>query len=192
MQKFFKLFYIISIVEKILSSGALYFARKGEFDSVIQLIRKNTKRIQINEVDRECRTILSYASEKGDPNLTRLCLTLKADPRISDKNGVSPLMYSSKNGNTECTETISSTLLGRESINFLDKEGWTALMHGARFGRRCDVIILLRKGADKTLKNKENLDSRAIARINGWKELSIYIKEYTNGDVKAIKKELRK
>ncbi len=170
-------------VERILSSGVVYFARKGEFDIVKQLIRDNIKQILINEVDKEGRTVLSYASEKGDLNLIKLSLALKADPLVCDKNGVSPLMYSAKNGNAECTAEICSNKIGKKGINFLDKEGWSALMYAARYGRRRDITILLKNGADRALKNKENLDARAVARMSGWAELSVYIKEYTTNKV---------
>lgn len=181
-------------MEKILSSGVIYFAKSGDFDSVKRLVRKNISVINIDEVDTDKRTVLSYASEKGDLNSVRMCLRLGANPQLSDKNKVTPLMYSLKNGNTNCTNEIISRYRGKESINFVDKEGWTALMYGAQNGRRRDIELLLENGADKTLKNNENLDARAVARLNGWSSISSYIEKYgrKTHDIDLIKRLGRK
>ncbi|MEM0201165.1 MAG: ankyrin repeat domain-containing protein [Candidatus Micrarchaeaceae archaeon] len=165
-------------MEKILSAGILHFAKNGDFLSVLQLIKKNPTDININEKSTEGRTVISYVAEKGDLNIANTLLKFKANSYLYDKIGMTPLMYSSKNGNTEITRVILSDSNGMKSIDLQDNYGYTALMHAASLGRRRDVELLLNNNANKELKNKDNLTAMDVARVNGWIFLSEYIKKH--------------
>ena len=162
-------------MEKIINGGALHFARIGEFNSVLAIISRNLNQIDINSKDREGRTIASYAAEYGSVQGLKIAIKLNADIELPDKNLLTPLMYSAKNGNIGCSNLI---LLKDINIDAIDKNGWTALMHAAANGRTQDVKLLLDKGAKKEIKNDEHLSAAAIAKLHGWKELHLFIKEF--------------
>ena len=172
-------------MEKILIGGVLYFARNGDLESASAMIGRNKEKIAINEQDNNKRTFLSYAAENGSINSVRLALSLKADPDICDKTGMTALMYSTKNGNTNCTVELLAKI---KNVDVLDKNGWSALMHAAAGGRRMDVMLLLKRGALKELKNNENLNAAAIAHIYGWKELHTFIKNYGKENRRGLEK----
>ncbi len=162
-------------MEKIINGGALHFARVQEFNSVVSIIRRNLDQIDINSKDREGRTIASYAAEYGNLQGLKIAIKLNANLELSDKNLLTPLMYSARNGNIGCSNLI---LIGIRNIDAVDKNGWTALMHAAANGRTQDVKLLLDKGAKKDIKNDEHLNAAAVAKLHGWKELHLFIKEF--------------
>ena len=183
-------------MEKILDKGVLFFARKGDLNSATTIIKRNTD-IDINMQDRYGRTFLSYASEIGSLSEIILAKKRDANPNIADKNGLTPLMYSAMNGYTRCSEELVFMIKDKKIINVIDNEGNTALMHAAKHGRTRDVLLLLRSGADKSIKNLENLTASSIARLYGWIELSKIIKRYSTDltiykNIKTLQNEVRK
>ena len=53
-------------------------------------------------------------------------------------------------------------------MNAIDKDGWTALMHAARYGRYDAADILLKNGADHTIKDESGNTAQSIAELIGF------------------------
>ena len=84
-----------------------------------------------------------------------------------DKNGGTPLMYASYNGNTEAVELL---LKNEAKIDIKNNDGWTALMFASEMGRKDIVELLLKDKANSNIQNNDGKTALMLASINRHKE----------------------
>lgn len=106
-----------------------------------------------NEQDGLGNTALYFAVDNGRDAIAKILLDHGADPNgISTLSRITPLMVAASRGDTTATRLL---LAKRANLNFQNKYGVTALMGAAAECREKIVELLLRNGADTTLKNDE-------------------------------------
>ncbi|MGN1308266.1 MAG: ankyrin repeat domain-containing protein [Akkermansia sp.] len=94
--------------------------------------------------------LLKHYAGKNGVSMTRLMLTLGADPETKTKNGYTPLMWAAAQGH----EAVVRLLLDKGAdIEAKDNFGYTPLMWAAKNGHEAVVRLLLAKGADVEAKD---------------------------------------
>jgi ankyrin repeat protein len=108
-----------------------------------------------------------HSSWISDKNRFIYASYFKPDFNFQGNEGISPIMYASRNGNK-----FLALFLIRKSVklDLQDKSGKTALMYAARRGQKDIVSLLIDKGADITLKDKEGNDALSWAEKFGEKD----------------------
>ena len=103
-----------------------------------------TSRSAIDEVDATGRTMLSWASQKGDNTTVVELLDCGADPNRTDSSGASCLHYAVLGDSGSCVRLL---LASKAESEVKDQDGWTPLAHAAM--RISGVFeVLLEFGAD--------------------------------------------
>jgi len=145
---------LLYIIEKNDSSG-WWKARVGDVTGLIPS----------NYVDEHTETIenpLHEAAKRGNFDFLTECLTNKISVNGFDKSGSTALHWAAYSGHLECVIQLLNT--PRVSIDVQNKLGDTAL-HNAAWKGHADIIEeLLRKGANKDLKNNDNKKPYDMAR----------------------------
>ena len=103
-----------------------------------------TSRSAINEVDATGRTVLSWASQKGDDTTVAELLTCGADPNITDYSGVSSLHNAVLGFNENCVRLL---LASKAELEVKDSDGRTPLALAATHSSGV-FNVLLEFGAD--------------------------------------------
>ncbi len=99
------------------------------------------------------------AVEQDDPQAVIGAVLAGADVNARSQDGYTPLMYAVARGNAG---VIQEVLSGGADINAQSSTGWTALMFAAK-GNSNAIEILLKAGANKTLKNDAGQNAYDIA-----------------------------
>jgi uncharacterized protein len=123
---------------------------KGDAKKLLSLLRKGA---DPNRADRGGRTALMNAAIDGKEEMVRTLLQYGADPNIQDRLGYSALHFASQNFHVA---TVELFLNNGAQVNVQDNIGNTPLFRAVMNSKgRGDVIrLLLKAGADRTLKNK--------------------------------------
>ncbi len=108
--------------------------------------------------------LLLAVSRKSDP-VVNLLLNNGADVDIPNINGFTPLMAA-----TDDTELVELLLEHGANVNHQDKQGDSALILAAEFGRAATVQILLDSGADVSIRNDDGKTASQIASEKGHAE----------------------
>ena len=103
-----------------------------------------TPRSAIDEVDATGRTILSWASQKGDNTIIAELLDCGADPNRTDMSGTSCLHYAVVGSSENCVRLL---LASKAEMEVKDSDGRTPLLHAALRSSGL-VKFLLEFGAD--------------------------------------------
>jgi ankyrin repeat protein len=111
-------------------------------------------------------------------NVKEIKTLLSTNPDLfgaRDKSGFNLLML----GAICSSKPVMAVLLGRlyAQINDADEEGYTALMHAAKYGNMDAVQSLMNYGANIMMRNKEGDTAFKIAKKAGYKEISDFLKE---------------
>ena len=121
-----------------------------------------TPRSAIDEVDATGRTILSWASQKGDDTTVAELLACGADPNIIDSCGISCLHYAVLGSSENCVRLL---LASRAELEAKDIDGMTPLAWAAR--RSLGLFeILLEFGADMETQNHDEQRSIHHASVS--------------------------
>ena len=109
------------------------------------LDRNNYERRYIDAKDKDGRTPLSLASEKGHEAIARLLLTTgKVDVDAKDKSGWTPLSWASRNGHEAVVRLLLT--MGKVDVNVKDIFGQTPLSWASKNGHEAVVRLLLTMG----------------------------------------------
>ena len=103
-----------------------------------------TPRSAIDEVDATGRTILSWASQKGDDTTVAELLACGADPNIIDSSGMSSSHYAVLGCVENCVRLLFAS---KAELEVKDADGRTPLAYAARRGLG-GIKVLLEFGAD--------------------------------------------
>ncbi|MCY3974115.1 MAG: ankyrin repeat domain-containing protein [Simkaniaceae bacterium] len=180
-------------------SGARPEAPRGNPEALFEAVRKcriddvkrqlpSSETGDINVRNREERTPLIEASRSGSRDIVTFLVERKADPDLSDKGGLTALMWAARRGDEVITRILlrygavrSLTTEGDNTAhipaflptgtNLTDEKGWTALIWACWEGHVGVVTLLLASGADTLIADKEGWTALACASYEGHVEI---------------------
>lgn len=113
-------------------------------------------------------TPLHWAAHQGATQSLRLLLRNHADPKLKTHKGYTAVHFAALGPKPEL---IQELIEAGVAIDELDAEGNTALHLAARAGKSKGVAVLLKLGAQPSLKNKKGKTPQALARNDAIREL---------------------
>lgn len=125
------------------------------------------------EADRE----LLSASRAGDWQRVKYVSFFKPDINAIDEIGMTPLMYSARNGNREI---LSMLLKSGATVDAKDKSGKTALMFAARRGHKEIISLLLDYEADIDLEDNDKFTAISWAEKFGQKGIADFLQRLSD------------
>ncbi|NXP09324.1 ASZ1 protein, partial [Thinocorus orbignyianus] len=111
----------------------------------------------------------AHASEENILKTVELLLSRNADPNVTCRKQMTPLMYAARKG---YTQVVALLVAYGSHINTQDENGYSALMWAAQHGHKSVIFKLLELGADKNLQTKDEKTAAELAKIN--KRLEVY------------------
>eukprot|EP01125_Pyxidicula_operculata_P017387 TRINITY_DN6085_c0_g1_i1.p1 TRINITY_DN6085_c0_g1~~TRINITY_DN6085_c0_g1_i1.p1 ORF type:complete len:191 (+),score=32.46 TRINITY_DN6085_c0_g1_i1:89-661(+) len=123
----------------------------GNFEVLKELVDKLSKdKVDlINYIDSEGASLLHLACRSSSKEtveyILKICPSLE---NVKDNEGATSLHWASTNGYDDIVDILNN------GINEQDKVGCTPLHYAASMNRSGCVDLLLKKGADKTIKNQ--------------------------------------
>lgn len=116
----------------------------------------------IQESSESVMNPLHEAAKRGNDAYLRECLANGVSPNGLDKAGSTPLHWAARGGHVECCQILLA--IPNIHVNVPNKLGDTAL-HGAAWKGNAEVVsMLLEKGADRTVKNKDGETAYNLAK----------------------------
>ncbi|HXG08425.1 MAG TPA: ankyrin repeat domain-containing protein [Gemmataceae bacterium] len=125
------------------------------------LIRRGA---DVNALNQEGRTALSFAAESGYYKLVRVLLSSGADPNVVSGRAESPIWYAAK---SKDSRVIAALLAAGAECDRTGRSKTTALFIAAREGNEDGVKLLLSAGADPGYPNPEGVTPVEAARNGG-------------------------
>ncbi|THZ44093.1 hypothetical protein D6C87_03845 [Aureobasidium pullulans] len=111
-------------------------------------------RPQLNTMDSDGRTPLSYAAGLNSLEAVRLLISAGADPNLASEakgyGGFTPLLCAASRGHEN---TVSVLIDNGANVRSKDREGRNALTHASECGSRAVTRLLLDRGADPNAKD---------------------------------------
>ena len=162
-----------------------------------------TPRFAIDQVDSLGRTLLSWASEKGDFTIVAQLLACGADPHVTDSSGLNSLHYAVKSSSEKCVRLLLVSKADPEARTIFG----TPLHYAAANGTLGALQALLEFGADVNVQGnagwrpihdaiaqdrphcfKQLLDAGAdvLIQIQGLTTLDISIAYNSHSSLKAL------
>ncbi|XP_071589807.1 ankyrin repeat, SAM and basic leucine zipper domain-containing protein 1 [Heliangelus exortis] len=108
------------------------------------------------------------ASEEKVLKTVELLLSRNADPNLTCRKQMTPLMYAARKG---YPQVVSLLVAHGSHINAQDENGYTALMWAAQQGHKNVILKLLELGADKNLQTRDEKTAADLAKINRHSEI---------------------
>ena len=144
---------------------------------IVELLLDHGADINIRDKDGKTALMLMYSHSLNEDNdITRLLLERGADTNIRDKNGKTALMYVLRSPTLE--DDLPLLLEHGADINNQDKMGKTALMYATEMGDVIAVILLLKYGANKDIRNGLRQTARDIAIARNRPDMVAVIDNY--------------
>lgn len=131
-----------------------------------EIVNKALKQgLDVDARDAEKRTLIMYAAFNGRAEVVKNLITAGADINAQDKIGTSVLMFAASGPSTP---TVQILLDAGAKINVVDNnEHFSALMWAAAEGQPDNVKLLLKNGADLTLKDVDGDTAESFAAKAG-------------------------
>lgn len=115
----------------------------------------------INVVGSNGWTALTIAAAKGNAELLQWLLARGADAQIRDVYRYTPMLRAVDNGYLNTAGILLA--LPDTDVNAQDEYDNTALHHAVSAGNRDMVALLLNKGANPDIKNRQDMSARELA-----------------------------
>ena len=139
---------------------ALTLALQNESFKVFAALMAS-RRLQVEARNKQDESPLMMAAIKGHVDAVRALIARDADV---NKTGWTPLHYAATGGKPEHVRIIALLLEHHAYIDATSPNGTTPLMMAAQYGSGDAVQLLLKEGADPTLKNQLGLTAIDFAR----------------------------
>ena len=117
---------------------------------IVDLLLKNGA--DVNAKDNKGRSILNYASYRGNKNLIPILIKNKVNINSKDRMGISPLHMASIHNKVEVVKIL---LNNGANVNISDNYRWTPLHWAVREGHKDVIKLLMSKDADFQIKNSD-------------------------------------
>ncbi len=125
-------------------------------------------------VDTTEKAAIIYAAGRGFPDIVKLLLDHGVDINARYGNDLTVLMWAagySDEAGTEDMEKVLALLLDRGArIDDQDNRGRTPLMIAAELNHTVAVELLLARGADKTLRDKQGKSAADLTNLTALRE----------------------
>ncbi len=138
-----------------LQQMALDFARKGETESLVEMIRHG---LPANLADAKGNSLLMLASYNGNTETTRVLLQAGADV---DRRKLGGAAFKG------CEEIVTLLVEHGADIDANNGGGMTPIMFAAMFGRTRVMELLKRHGASVKRRNCMGISVQWMARLSG-------------------------
>lgn len=120
-------------------------------------------------------SFLLVAAGKGELELVKAMLDSGADPNMTDRKGLTPLMYAARKDEPE----VIKVLLARGAdINAKDKSGWSALMVAIKKDHPEMARLLLDNGANPHIVDPTGWNALNLAAVEGYHEVARALLDY--------------
>ncbi|KFW67110.1 Ankyrin repeat, SAM and basic leucine zipper domain-containing protein 1, partial [Pygoscelis adeliae] len=110
----------------------------------------------------------AHASEENILKTVELLLSRNADPNLTCRRQMTPLMYAARKG---YPQVVALLVAHGSHINAQDDNGYSALIWAAQYGHKSVILKLLELGADKNLQTKDEKTAAELAKINKHSEI---------------------
>ncbi|KFQ03478.1 Ankyrin repeat, SAM and basic leucine zipper domain-containing protein 1, partial [Leptosomus discolor] len=110
----------------------------------------------------------AHASEENILKTVELLLSRNADPNLTCRRQMTPLMYAARKG---YPQVVALLVASGSDVNAQDENGYSALMWAAQHGHKSVIFTLLELGADKNLQTKDEKTAAELAKINNHSEI---------------------
>ncbi|KFP22566.1 Ankyrin repeat, SAM and basic leucine zipper domain-containing protein 1, partial [Egretta garzetta] len=110
----------------------------------------------------------AHASEENILKTVELLLSRNADPNLTCRRQMTPLMYAARKG---YPQVVAILVAHGSHINAQDENGYSALMWAAQHGHKSVIFKLLELGADKNLQTKDEKTAAELAKVNKHSEI---------------------
>ncbi|NXL93697.1 ASZ1 protein, partial [Alectura lathami] len=110
----------------------------------------------------------ALASEEKILKTVELLLSRNADPNLTCRRQMTPLMYAAEKG---YPHVVGLLVAHGSHINAQDENGYSALIWATQHGHKSVVIKLLELGADKNLQTNDEKTAAELAKVNKHSEI---------------------
>uniref|UniRef100_A0A8C8RK80 Ankyrin repeat, SAM and basic leucine zipper domain-containing protein 1 n=1 Tax=Pelusios castaneus TaxID=367368 RepID=A0A8C8RK80_9SAUR len=143
----------------------------------VELVRILLDRGANASFDKDQHTVLmaactARASEEQILKSVELLLSRNANPNVTCRKKMTPLMYAAREGHPQ---VVALLVAYGSQINAQDENGYTALTWASRQGHKYVVFKLLELGADKTLQTTDGKTPADIAKSSKHSELFSFL-----------------
>lgn len=143
----------------ITQGNAFMFAILGDQRSLVEWLY--AEGADINVVGSNGWTALTIAAAKGNAELLQWLLARGADAQVRDVYRYTPMLRAVDNGYLNTAGILLA--LPDTDVNAQDEYDNTALHHAVSSGNRDMVELLLSKGANPDIKNRQQVSARELA-----------------------------
>ncbi|KFZ56284.1 Ankyrin repeat, SAM and basic leucine zipper domain-containing protein 1, partial [Antrostomus carolinensis] len=172
----------VSLVEELLNSGIsiessfqfgwtplMCAASVADFAVVRLLLDRGANAcFEIDKYTVLMAACTAHASEENILKTVELLLSRNADPNLTCRRQMTPLMYAARKG---YPQVVALLVAHGSHINAQDENGYSALIWAAQHGHRSVILKLLELGAHKNLQTKDEKTAADVAKINKHSEI---------------------
>ncbi|NWX06675.1 ASZ1 protein, partial [Caloenas nicobarica] len=194
----------VSLIEELLNSGIsiessfqfgwtplMCAASVADFAVVRLLLDRGANAcFEIDKYTVLMAACTAHASEENILKTVELLLSRNADPNITCRKQMTPLMYAARKG---YPQVVALLVAHGSHIDAQDENGYSALIWAAQCGHKNVIFKLLELGADKNLQTKDEKTAAELAKINKHSEiyslLSLAANHLQGGCHETIKQE---
>ncbi|KAM6146982.1 LOW QUALITY PROTEIN: ankyrin repeat, SAM and basic leucine zipper domain-containing protein 1, partial [Phoenicopterus ruber ruber] len=166
----------VSLIEELLNSGIsiessfqfgwtplMCAASVADFAVVRLLLDRGANAcFEIDKYTVLMAACTAHASEENILKTVELLLSRNADPNLTCRRQMTPLMYAARKG---YPQVVALLVAHGSHINAQDENGYSALIWAAQHGHKSVIIKLLELGADKNLQTKDEKTAAELAKI---------------------------
>ncbi|XP_009954092.1 PREDICTED: ankyrin repeat, SAM and basic leucine zipper domain-containing protein 1, partial [Leptosomus discolor] len=172
----------VSLIEDLLNSGIdiessfqfgwtplMCAASVADFAVVRLLLDRGANAcFEIDKYNVLMAACTAHASEENILKTVELLLSRNADPNLTCRRQMTPLMYAARKG---YPQVVALLVASGSDVNAQDENGYSALMWAAQHGHKSVIFTLLELGADKNLQTKDEKTAAELAKINNHSEI---------------------
>ncbi|CAN0005189.1 unnamed protein product [Bubo scandiacus] len=172
----------VSLIEELLNSGMsiessfqfgwtplMCAASVADFAIVRLLLDRGANAcFEIDKYTVLMAACTAHASEENILKTVELLLSRNADPNLTCRRQMTPLMHAARKG---YPQVVALLVAHGSHINAQDENGYSALIWAAQHGHKSVIFKLLELGADKNLQTKDEKTAAELAKINKHSEI---------------------
>ncbi|TPV42377.1 ankyrin repeat domain-containing protein [Bacillus dicomae] len=152
-------------------------AISGNKEKVVEFIKTNPTAVK--EFSEDGWTLLHLAAYFGQKELASFLLESGADIHIRAKNENENTPLQAAIANKQ-NELVAFLIEKGSDVNVIQSGGWTCLHEAALLGNEEIIILLLKNGANKTIKKNDGKTAYDIALEKGYDHLLYHLQEEVN------------